>query len=97
MPKIFISYSRKNKDFVERLVTRLRELNFDVWYDIHNITAARKWRPEIEKAIMECDVFIFVMTEHSLASKVVHEEVSIAIKYEKAFIPLLLDHGWPLP
>jgi hypothetical protein len=35
MAHIFVSYSRKDKDYARKLVVHLFALGFDVWFDEH--------------------------------------------------------------
>ena len=43
MPDVFISYSRKDKAFVEKLVTALEAKKRDVWVDFEDIPFASEW------------------------------------------------------
>ena len=51
MPDVFISYSRKDKTFVEKLVTALEAKKRDVWVDFEDIPFAADWWEEIQKGI----------------------------------------------
>ena len=55
-PSIFISYSHKDEEWKDRVVTHLRVLEMegmlDVWDD-RRIEAGDDWKPEIEKARRE--------------------------------------------
>jgi hypothetical protein len=43
MTQIFISYSRKDLTFIERLAADLKSVGFDVWYDVSNLGGGSRW------------------------------------------------------
>jgi len=43
MPDTFVSYSRRNKDFVRKLVDALQENDHTVWIDWENIPLTADW------------------------------------------------------
>ena len=47
MTDVFISYSRKDKDFVQRLVSTLEDQKRDVWVDFEDIPFASQWWDDI--------------------------------------------------
>src|SRR5438445_9845887 len=89
MPDVFISYSRKDKEFVRELHRALTEQKRDVWVDFEDIPIASDWRSEIYQGIESADTFIFVITPDSVNSKICEEEVTHAIWCEKRIVPLL--------
>ncbi len=90
MADIFISYSRKDWEFVHRLHKALSsEKNKDVWEDLVDIPPAVPWRPEIAAAIEAADNFVFVISPDSAASKECRQELSHAIKQHKRLIPVV--------
>jgi len=90
MADIFISYSRKDLEFVYRLHKALSsEKNKDVWEDLEDIPPAVPWRPEIAAAIEAADNFVFVISPDSAASKECGQELAHAIKQHKRLIPLV--------
>ncbi len=58
MGKIFVSYLRRDKDQVARLVKQLTDLGADIWWDEDALAVGDPWRDNIELAISECDYFI---------------------------------------
>ena len=89
MADIFISYSRKDRDFVRRLHEHLQRAKRDVWVDWEDIPLSAEWLREIEQAIEAADTFIFVLTPDSLLSKACIHEVDYASKYKKRIVPVV--------
>ncbi|MFN8381795.1 MAG: TIR domain-containing protein [Anaerolineales bacterium] len=87
--KVFISYSRKNKEFVQSLHAALKSEGFDIWVDWEGIPPSADWMAEISAAIEGADAFIFVLSPDSLASKVCGDELELGIKYNKRLVPVL--------
>lgn len=90
MSYIFISYSKKNKEYTDRLVAYLENAGFNVWYD-GRIDYGDDWESTIFEAIDHCTAVIVVMTPDSKASPWVRREYQYADKRQKPFFPLLLE------
>jgi hypothetical protein len=90
MGHIFISYSHKDKKYVEKLEKKLIEEGFDVWID-HRIDYGSQWPKEIQRALDTCDAFVVVVSENAYKSKWVQNEVARADRKGKPFFPLLLE------
>jgi hypothetical protein len=91
MARVFISYSRKNLDFVERLVKDLQDAGFEVWYDISGLEIGKRWVTEIEDAIKQSQYFIVILSPDSIKSEWVEREFLSAEKYKLKIIPLLFQ------
>lgn len=69
--KVFISYSHKDKNYLERLTVHLKPLEkkglIDAWSDTR-ISAGDLWKKEIEKALRETQVAILLVSADFLAS-----------------------------
>lgn len=90
MGHIFISYSHKDKKYVEKLEQKLIEEGFNVWID-HRIDYGSQWTQAIETAIDNCDAYIVVMSEDAKKSSWVQREMIHAERRKKPFFPLLLS------
>jgi WD40 repeat protein len=86
---VFVSYSRHDKHYVDRLVTYLRDHGFDVWYD-EKVATAERWRTAIRDRVDGCGVFLIVMSPNSEDSKYVEWEYQRAIDGKRPIVPLLL-------
>lgn len=93
MPDVFISYSRKNKPFMERLHAALKAQGRDIWVDWEDIPVTADWWREITSGIDSTDTFLFITTPESLSSPVCTVEVNHAIQQNKRVIPII--HAMP--
>ncbi len=91
MPDVFISYSRKDKAFVEKLVTALEDKKRDVWVDFEDIPFASEWWEEIQKGIESSESAIFVISPDYLASEVCGLEVNYVHKNNKRIVPIVVQ------
>jgi len=89
MSDVFISYSRKDKDFVQVLHNALIASKREIWIDWDSIEKGTKWWQEIEKGIEEANTFVFVISPDSVASKVCGDEINHAIRNGKRFLPIV--------
>lgn len=95
MARVFVSYSRKNKDFCRQLTTELQKRELDLWVDWEGIPPTVDWMKEIEKGIEEADTFLAIVSPDWISSKVCIEELDIAVKNGKRLIPVVpCDIEW---
>ncbi|MAP55331.1 toll/interleukin-1 receptor domain-containing protein [Altibacter sp.] len=88
--KIFISYSRADTDYVSKLVTDLRSMDFEVWFD-KNIRSGEEWDNVIEREIKKADAMILVLSATSVASDNVKDEMSYALELDKHVSPIKIE------
>jgi len=86
---IFISYSRRDQEFVTRLAADLNAHVAGVWFDQSTIRAGQKWHDEILEGIRECKAFILVLSPDSMESHYVREEVDRAVELHKTIFPVI--------
>lgn len=91
MSQIFISYSRRDKDFVDRLARDIEAVEFDVWTDRADITGGEDWYRAISRAIRKCSSFLLVLSPNSSGSEKVAQELSLADKYGRHIVPLMCE------
>jgi formylglycine-generating enzyme required for sulfatase activity len=89
MAQIFISYSRRDLEFVERLAKDLRAAGLTVWYDLSNLEVGAHWGKEIQNAIQNSQYAIFVLSPNSVESEWVDREFIYADQLKLKIIPLL--------
>jgi hypothetical protein len=86
--RAFISYSRKDKRFVQRLHDALKRWQIDTWVDWEGIPLTADWLHGIEAAIEASDVFVFVISPDSVGSVVCGLEIAHAAKHHKRLVPV---------
>jgi len=94
--KYFFSYSRVDSDFAKKLATDLRNAGADVWIDQLDIVPGSAWDVAIQNALNEAGGVLAIISDTSIQSKNVMDEVSYAIGQEKRIIPLILE-SCPIP
>jgi len=91
MSHIFISYSRRDTETVDRFVSELIQAGFDVWIDREDIKVGNTWRVQIVEAIDTCDAFVLVLSRNSAASDNVRKEIDLAQDSGRKIFVLLLE------
>jgi TIR domain-containing protein/WD40 repeat protein len=92
MAQLFISYSRKDLDFVRQLASDLKNAGFEVWYDVSRLEGGARWRAEIENALRNSEYVIFVLSPDSTSSEWVEREFLFANSLKRKLIPLMYRH-----
>ena len=92
LARIFISYSRLDSQFVDRLEADLRSRSFDPWVDRRKLEGGQDWQDELQRAIDECQVVCVVLTPAALGSDAVKMEYRYAQRRRKPLIPLMLTY-----
>jgi tetratricopeptide (TPR) repeat protein len=87
--RIFISYSRKDIAFVDRLEPALKSRGFELLIDRSEIYAFEDWWKRIETLIGKADTVVFVLSPDSVASEVCAKEVAHAASLNKRFAPIV--------
>jgi raffinose/stachyose/melibiose transport system substrate-binding protein len=90
MSHIFISYSRHNQDYAQKLAEDIRKHGFDVWID-DRIDYGDRWFEAIEDAILGAAAFVILMSPSARESRWVQREILIAEREKKPIVPLLLE------
>ncbi len=89
--KVFISYSRKDTEWADKIKSTLEENHIDCWMDRAGIYAGGKYTREIIDAIKGCDIFLLVLSENAEQSEWVPKELGKAIQYHKYIIPVKIS------
>lgn len=86
--KVFISYSRKDMTFADRLDATLKSRGFETLIDRTEIYAFEDWWKRIEALISAADTVVFVLSPDAVRSDVAQKEVAFAATLNKRFAPL---------
>jgi TIR domain len=90
MQQIFISYSRKDINFVRKLAGDLEKAGYDVWWDLTDLRGGDDWVRVIPAAIESSAFFLVVLSPAAVASDWVRKEYTQALSLHKKVIPLML-------
>ncbi len=89
--EIFISYSRRDFDTVKAIKDQLdRELGIECWMDIDGIESGEQFEEVIVKAINTHEVFLFMLSPHSMASEYALDELAFAKRKGKRTVLLYI-------
>jgi hypothetical protein len=79
---LFLSYSRRDKDFALRLVGDVEELGFTVWLDRQEMVAGDPLLRNLGEAISLSACFGIILSPHAVASEWVRKELELALTRE---------------
>ena len=96
--KIFISYSHRDRAKVIKIVNRLRAVGHEIWIDSLKIRLGDNISEKISKGLSDADVVLAVISQNSLRSDGVRNELSaLALEQlsrrQQRIIPVLLDES----
>ena len=94
---IMISYSHQDHDFMLRVRDLLADNGFDVWVDT-KLKGGSNFFSDIGSAVIGCNLLVFILSEHSVASKFCQDELSLARISNKKILPITaskLDEVFP--
>lgn len=89
MAGVFISYSTRDRTFVQRLYEALRAADTPVWLDLEGIAHTMSWQDEVRSAIDAAGAFIFVLSPDSIVSDWCRLELDAAFQLQKRIIPIV--------
>lgn len=78
-PGVFISYSHRDQEFVQRSVAELQDQDVRVWIDALELGIGDSLIDRISEAIVEEDFLVAVVSEHSIESEWCRKEVATAM------------------
>jgi len=92
----FISYSAKDRDFAERLHADLQNKGVRCWFAPHDLPIGAKILDGLDEAIRLRDKVLLILSEHSIRSDWVEDEVTTAFEEERnrgqpMLFPIRLD------
>ncbi len=103
----FISYSSKDDEFAKRLYADLQNEGVRCWFAPEDLKIGDKFRMRIDESIKLYDKLLLVLSENSVSSQWVEDEVEAALEKEQVedktvLFPVRLDGavmevkgGWP--
>lgn len=91
--ELFICYASHDVDRVAAIAGDLESAGVTVWRDKDKILGGGNYGPEIVRAVRNCKAFVLMCSEASMRSRNVKQEIQLAWKYGKPYLPLLLDNS----
>ena len=70
MADVFISYSRKDIQFAQRIHHELEARDREPWVDWQDIPPTSEWLDEVYAGIQAADTFLFIISPDSVASEI---------------------------
>ena len=89
---VFISYSSKNKNVADAIVSNFEINGIKCWYAPRDILPGLEWVTAISKGISGAKIFLLVYTDDSNVSKQVWNEVALAFNGGKTIVPFKLSN-----
>lgn len=84
---LFVSHSSHDKAAIQNLLTALRDAHQAVWVD-EKLGGGDKWWRTILEQIRGCEVFVFALSNNSLASKPCQAELRYAEALHRPILPV---------
>ena len=89
--KVFISYSHYNKEICCKIASLMEKIvGISVWYD-RGLILGEEYRKRIAAAIRSTDYFVVLLSEESVCSEWVLDEVEYAKKLRKKILPIWIE------
>ncbi len=80
MIKVFISYAREDQTFAKEIYDFLKRNGYKPWMDKQNLVPGMNWQQEIENAVTNSDVQIFLLSPRSVEKRgVFQREIRYAL------------------
>lgn len=89
-PYIFLSYAHEDKLRVYVEIERFYKMGFRIWYD-EGLSPAKEFPKELQEAIEKSSYFIVFISENSVRSTYVRDEIYFARKMSIEILPIYLE------
>src|SRR5712692_3023265 len=96
VPFVFLSYASADRERALRIADLLESRGVAVWIDRKSVVGGTSWSAEIVDAIKGCAVLAVLISDESVRSRNVQQEIQLAWEHERKALPLLLEQT-PLP
>jgi uncharacterized protein YjbI with pentapeptide repeats len=96
--RCFISYSSKDENFVATLRSDLEDNGIETWYAPRDMPIGARTRVDLDRAILNADKLVIVLSRKSIVSAWVEQEVETALERERQsrrlfLLPLRIDES----
>jgi hypothetical protein len=88
---VFISYASENQQKAKTILDHLKSQGFRCWIDTQDLRFTRKYDHEIEQAIKNSRIVLWLASPQSIASDYVKFEIATASNLKKTIGPIYLE------
>lgn len=92
---VFISYSSKEKDTAENLLSMIENAGISCWMAPRNIVPGAHWAASIAQAVRNARLLVLLFSKNSNISTQVAREVALADNHRIAILPIKIDNSTP--
>ena len=92
-PYVFISYSSRDRERAVAVAEALDQSGISVWFDRRSIAAGSSWDAEIVRGVLGAGAVILLVSEASVSSPNVQQELRLAWEEQRPIVPLLLERA----
>jgi len=78
-PRVFLSYTGKDKDLAERIARAFQAEGIDTWFAGWSLAAGDSMRQEIDKGLAQCTHFVVLLTPSSIDKPWVNQEMDAGL------------------
>lgn len=88
-PRVFITYSHDDKQWVRRFADALKKLHVSVWFDEWEVEPGDSLPASMEKGLRESDAIVAVLSPEYFRRPYVFFELGAALGMRKRLIPIV--------
>lgn len=89
--KVFLSYSRSDRERAQAVADSLRARHFGVFKDTDDILPTEEWKDRLQQLIEEADTIVFLLSPQSAKSEVCAWEIEHAASLNKRIAPIVIE------
>jgi WD40 repeat protein len=95
MTQVFISYSERDRETMEKIRNSLRRESLTVWTNTTDIQTGEEFQSAIDRGIEQTDNLVYLLSPDSVQSEYVRKELDYAVSLHKRIIPVLVRETSP--
>ena len=89
-PYIFVSYAHKDSQLVFPEIKIFHDEGYPIWYD-QGLTGGQEWDDEVARALISSSLLVVFISENSMASNNVQDEIKLALKRNIDIVPIYFE------
>ncbi|GFN77453.1 tir domain protein [Plakobranchus ocellatus] len=88
---LMISYSHADKEMMLKIRDNLEKFGISVWVDVSGLSAGVDFLSKIGEAIIDCKLFLSLLSANSVKSKFCQDELALAYVSDRAIFPVAMQ------